>query len=50
MICFEINIFNVVVAYWDDSLNPAILIGVLCFVYFVLNIWSVAWFGEAEFW
>jgi amino acid transporter len=23
---------------------------VLVFVYFVLNIWSVSWFGEAEFW
>jgi len=50
LICFEINIFNVVIGFWKDDLNPAILISCLCFVYFALNIWSVAWFGEAEFW
>jgi len=49
LICFEINIFNVVVGYWKDDLNPAILISVLVVVYCALNVWSVAWFGEAEF-
>ncbi|KAL7010084.1 general amino acid permease agp2 [Cystobasidiomycetes sp. EMM_F5] len=50
LVCFEINIFNTVIGYWAPNLHPAILISVLCAVYFALNIWSVSIFGEAEFW
>lgn len=50
LVCFEINIFNTVIGYWAPDLHPAILISVLVPLYFVLNIWSVSFFGEAEFW
>lgn len=47
--CFDITIFTTVVGYWKE-LNPAILTSALIFVFFCLNIWTVAFFGEAEFW
>jgi len=50
LVCFEINIFNTVIGYWAPDLHPAILISVLIPLYFFLNIWSVSFFGEAEFW
>jgi len=50
LVCFEINIFNTVIGYWAPDLHPAILISVLIPLYLALNIWSVSFFGEAEFW
>lgn len=35
---------------WAKDLHPAILISVLIPLYLALNIWSVSFFGEAEFW
>lgn len=49
LICFEINIFSEVVGYWQ-TIHPAIIPSVLIPVFFAVNIWSVAIFGEAEFW
>lgn len=48
LVCFEINIFSSVVGYWKE-IHPAIMPSVMIPVYFLLNIWSVAFFGEAEF-
>lgn len=50
LVCFEINIFNTVIRYWDDSIHPAVFISVLIVLYLLLNIWSVSFFGETEFW
>lgn len=50
LVCFEINIFNTVIQYWDASIHPAIFISVLIVLYLCLNIWSVSFFGETEFW
>lgn len=50
LVCFEINIFNTVIRYWDDSIHPAVFISVLIVLYLCLNIWSVSLFGETEFW
>lgn len=46
LVCFEINIFNTVIRYWNDSIHEAVFISVLIVVYFLLNIWSVSFFGE----
>ena len=45
---YEITIINVVLSYWFDDLNPAIVISILLVVFAVLNIWTVEWFGEVE--
>ncbi|KAK9895840.1 hypothetical protein P389DRAFT_152416 [Cystobasidium minutum MCA 4210] len=50
LVCFEINIFNTVIRYWNDSIHEAVFISVLIVLYFLLNIWSVSIFGEIEFW
>lgn len=48
--CFDITAFNTLIAYWKDDIHPAIFISVLIFLFFCLNIWTVSFFGEAEFW
>ncbi|TYJ58458.1 hypothetical protein B9479_000665 [Cryptococcus floricola] len=49
LICFELTSINVIVQYWKDDLNPAILISACLVLLFLINIWSVRWFGEIEF-
>ncbi|WVQ99156.1 hypothetical protein IAU59_006288 [Kwoniella sp. CBS 9459] len=49
LICFELVSLNVIVEYWTLSLHPAILISVGILALFLINIWSVRWFGEIEF-
>lgn len=49
LVCFELTAINVIVEYWKP-LNPAILISVCLVLLGLLNLWSVRWFGEAEFW
>lgn len=38
------------VRQWAPNINPAITISALLGAYVVLNVWSVAFFGESEFW
>ncbi|ODN81633.1 hypothetical protein L202_02037 [Cryptococcus amylolentus CBS 6039] len=49
LICFELTSINVIVEYWKDDLNPAILISACLVLLFLINVWSVRWFGEIEF-
>ncbi|KAK8858943.1 hypothetical protein IAR55_003174 [Kwoniella newhampshirensis] len=49
LICFELTSINVIVEYWTTTLNPAVLISVCLVILFLVNIWSVRWFGEIEF-
>ncbi|WVR07309.1 hypothetical protein IAU60_004350 [Kwoniella sp. DSM 27419] len=49
LICFELVSINVIVEYWTTSLHPAILISAGIVALFIINIWSVRWFGEIEF-
>jgi len=48
--CFDITAFNTLIAFWKDDIHPAVFISVLIFIFFCLNIWTVSFFGEAEFW
>ena len=41
---------NVIISYWTLTLSPAVAISVGIVVLGALNLWSVRWFGEAEFW
>ncbi|WWD17565.1 hypothetical protein CI109_102006 [Kwoniella shandongensis] len=49
LICFELTAINVIVEYWTTTLNPAVMISVCLVLLFMVNIWSVRWFGEIEF-
>lgn len=46
LICFEINIFTAVIDYWHTDLHPAVIPSIMIPVFFALNIWNVAFFGE----
>ena len=50
LVCFELTAFNVLVGYWKDDLNPAICISVGLALFAVIQLYSVRWFGEIEFW
>jgi amino acid transporter len=41
---------NVIISYWTLTLSPAIAISVGIVLLGAANLWSVRWFGEAEFW
>ncbi|WVQ67945.1 uncharacterized protein L199_006150 [Kwoniella botswanensis] len=49
LICFELVSLNVIVEYWTLTLHPAIIISVGLVAFFIIQIWSVRWFGEIEF-
>ncbi|OCF44858.1 amino acid transporter [Kwoniella heveanensis CBS 569] len=50
LVCFELTAFNALVEYWTLTLHPAILISVGLALFAVLQLYSVRWFGEVEFW
>lgn len=50
LVCFELTAINVIVEYWTDSLHPAILISVGIVALGLVQLYSVRWFGEVEFW
>ncbi|WWC62330.1 uncharacterized protein I303_104926 [Kwoniella dejecticola CBS 10117] len=50
LVCFELTAFNVMIEYWTLTLNPAIPIAVGLVLFAALQLYSVRWFGEAEFW
>ncbi|ORY27120.1 amino acid transporter [Naematelia encephala] len=49
LICFELTAINVIVEYWTLTLSPAVCISVALVLLFLINIWSVRWYGEIEF-
>ncbi|KAI5474449.1 hypothetical protein MNV49_003254 [Pseudohyphozyma bogoriensis] len=51
LVAFEVTSFTVVLEYWSSTLkvNVAVYISIVLAVYFVLNIWSTRYFGNAEF-
>lgn len=49
LICFEYAAMNVIISYWKE-IHPAIVICVSIVVLGAINLYSVRWFGEIEFW
>ncbi|KAE9409516.1 hypothetical protein BT96DRAFT_962194 [Gymnopus androsaceus JB14] len=50
LIPFEVTAFNLVLQFWTDKIP---LVAAICFVlvcYLALNLWTVRYFGESEFW
>ncbi|WWC70550.1 uncharacterized protein I206_104501 [Kwoniella pini CBS 10737] len=50
LVCFELTAFNVMIEYWTLTLNPAIPIAIGLILFAALQLYSVRWFGEVEFW
>jgi amino acid transporter len=50
LVCFELTAFNVIAQYWAPDLNPAICISVGLVLFALIQLYSVRWFGEVEFW
>jgi amino acid transporter len=50
LVCFESTAINVIVEYWTDSLHPAICITATLVALALIQLYSVRWFGEIEFW
>ncbi|WVQ85131.1 hypothetical protein IAT38_007296 [Cryptococcus sp. DSM 104549] len=50
LVCFELTAFNVMLEYWTLTLHPAVAITVGIVLFALLQLYSVRWFGEVEFW
>ncbi|WWC95853.1 hypothetical protein V866_002720 [Kwoniella sp. B9012] len=50
LVCFELTALNVMIQYWTLTLHPAVAISVGIVLFATLQLYSVRWFGEAEFW
>ncbi|KAF3931684.1 hypothetical protein ABW19_dt0201870 [Dactylella cylindrospora] len=50
-LCVEISAAAVVIGYWDHNEDHVgIYVAIIIVLIFVLNIWAVSIYGEAEFW
>ncbi|KAH8694857.1 amino acid permease/ SLC12A domain-containing protein [Talaromyces proteolyticus] len=50
LIPFEITALNLVLTFWRDDIPVEAVVAACIVLYFVLNAFSVKWYGEAEFW
>ncbi|KAJ4487779.1 general amino acid permease AGP2 [Lentinula aciculospora] len=47
---FEVTAFNVVLQFWTDKIPLTAVISFVLICYLTLNLWTVRYFGESEFW
>ncbi|CCE87116.1 Piso0_005655 [Millerozyma farinosa CBS 7064] len=47
---FEVTTVNSIIHFWRDDYSPAIPLAVQVALYFIINIFGVAIYGETEFW
>ncbi|CAH0014893.1 unnamed protein product [Clonostachys rhizophaga] len=50
LIPFEISALNLVLTYWRDDIPVAAVVAACIVLYFAINVLTVKWFGESEFW
>ncbi|KAK3338587.1 amino acid permease-domain-containing protein [Neurospora tetraspora] len=46
----ELVATGLIIQYWNDSLSIGIFIAIFWVVIFIINMFPVSWYGEAEFW
>ncbi|CAH2351252.1 general amino acid permease Agp2p [[Candida] railenensis] len=47
---FEVTTVNSIIHFWRDDFSPAIPLCIQTVLYFVINVFGVAIYGETEFW
>lgn len=47
---FEVTTINSIIHFWRDDYSPAIPLVVQIVLYFIINVFGVAIYGEVEFW
>ncbi|CCH41993.1 General amino acid permease [Wickerhamomyces ciferrii] len=50
LVPFEITAVNSMIHFWRDDYSPAITFVLQIFIYTLLNLFAVKYFGECEFW
>ncbi|KAF2137211.1 uncharacterized protein K452DRAFT_353603 [Aplosporella prunicola CBS 121167] len=50
LIPFEISALNLVLGYWSKDIPLAAVCAACIFLYGVINLFAVRWYGESEFW
>ncbi|KAF2471983.1 uncharacterized protein BDR25DRAFT_259261 [Lindgomyces ingoldianus] len=50
LVPFEIVACNVIIHFWSDIVPAGGIIAIVIFLYGVINLLAVKWYGEAEFW
>ncbi|KAF4119393.1 hypothetical protein GMORB2_4912 [Geosmithia morbida] len=50
LVPFEIVACNVILHFWTDAIPTAVVIVVILFLYLLINLLAVKWYGESEFW
>ncbi|KAI4214603.1 MAG: hypothetical protein LQ351_003020 [Letrouitia transgressa] len=50
LVPFEIVACNVIIRYWSDIVPAGGIIAITIFLYGVINVFAVKWYGESEFW
>ena len=50
LIPFEMTAFGLVLTFWTDKIPVAAVVAFLIALYAGLNVFTVSYFGEAEFW
>ncbi len=50
LIPFEITAVNTILHFWVTGYSPAITISIQLVLYFLINYFTVSWYGESEFW
>ncbi|KAJ5310862.1 Aldolase vrtJ [Penicillium atrosanguineum] len=50
LIPFEISALQLVLTFWRDDIPVEAVVSACIVLYFILNAFTVRWYGEAEFW
>ncbi|KAI1437439.1 amino acid permease/ SLC12A domain-containing protein [Xylaria sp. CBS 124048] len=50
LVPFEVTACNVIIHYWSDIVPTGAIIAIVIFLYALLNLLTVRWYGETEFW
>ena len=50
LVPFEIVACSIIVRYWTDAIPTGAMVAIVTVLYAVINLVSVKWYGETEFW
>lgn len=50
LVPFEVTACNLIIHFWSDAVPVGGIIAIIIFLYGLINILAVKWYGETEFW